>query len=377
VGENPDGTPKYDYLTVAYNAATGARLWLERYNGPANGSDSAESVAVSPRGDRVFVTGYSDGADSGSHYTTIAYNAASGAQLWVNRSISRGSAVTVAVSPDGTEVFVTGTMYSAGSAWDYRTVAYNAATGAQLWARRYNSPANEEDNARAMAVSPTGDRVFVTGWSYTNEYDTKYDYATVAYNAVTGSQLWVKRYNDSAGEDDVVRSMTVSPAGDRVFVTGDPATIAYNAATGAVLWLKPYKGGASVTVSPTGDRVFVTGEDPIAVAYDAVTGAQLWARRYTGSFYATSAAVSPTGDRVLAAGESPGASPEDYGDYATVAYNAATGTRLWGNHYNGPGNGFDEISSITVTSGGDRVFVTGASPGAGSAEDYATIAYKG
>ena len=138
--------------------------------------------------------------------------------------------------------------------------------GTRLWLKRYNGPANGRDYAESMAVSPTGDRVFVTGWSYTNEYDTKYDYATVAYNAVTGSQLWVKRYNDSAGEDDVVRSMTVSPAGDRVFVTGDPATIAYNAATGSQLWVQRYNGpgngddgGTSVAVSPHGGTVYVTG----------------------------------------------------------------------------------------------------------------------
>jgi DNA-binding beta-propeller fold protein YncE len=360
----------------------GTRLWLKRYNGPANGPDYAEAVAVSPAGGRVFVTGESSVGDNPDgtpkyDYLTVAYNAATGAQLWVTRSISRGSAGVVAVSPDGAEVFVTGTMNPVGSAWDYLTVAYNAANGAQLWARRYNSPANEEDNAQAMAVSPTGDRVFVTGWSYTNEYDTKYDYATAAYNAATGTQLWVKRYNDSADEDDLVKSVAVSPGGDRVFVTGDPASVAYNAAIGAVLWLKPYKGGAAVAVSPAGDRVFVTGGDRVAVAYAPVTGAQLWARRYTGSFSATSVAVSPAGTRVFAAGESSGAAPEDYGDYAVIAYNTATGTRLWANRYNGPGSGFDEVSSIAVSPGGDRVFVTGASPGASSAEDYATIAYKG
>lgn len=105
-GEDPDGTPKYDYLTVAYNAATGAGLWLKRYNGPANGTDSAESVAVSPAGDRVFVTGRSDGPDSDAHYTTIAYNAATGAPLWAKRYTGSFYATSVAVSPAGARVFV-------------------------------------------------------------------------------------------------------------------------------------------------------------------------------------------------------------------------------------------------------------------------------
>jgi DNA-binding beta-propeller fold protein YncE len=87
----------------------------------------------------------------------------------------------VAVSPDGSRVFVTG--YSAGSVSynDYATVAYDAPTGKEVWARRYNGPANGLDAANSIAVSPDGSRVFVTGSSSgSNGYG---DYATIAYSA--------------------------------------------------------------------------------------------------------------------------------------------------------------------------------------------------
>jgi hypothetical protein len=51
----------------------------------------------------------------------------------------------------------------------------------ESWAARYNGPANSYDYAY-LAVSPDGTRVFVTG--YSSGTGTSYDYATVAYCAL-------------------------------------------------------------------------------------------------------------------------------------------------------------------------------------------------
>src|SRR6266487_3921662 len=110
------------------SAATGATLWVRRYDGPANGDDAAASVAVSPAGGTVYVTGYSTGATSGPDYVTAAYNAATGATLWVRRydgpANSTDAAYSVAVSSSTGTVFVTGISYGATSGADYLTVAY-------------------------------------------------------------------------------------------------------------------------------------------------------------------------------------------------------------------------------------------------------------
>ena len=208
--------------------APGSQLWVQRYNGPDNSFDAASSVAVSPGGSRVFVTGASKGTRSGPDYATVAYSAVTGARLWAARYNGPGNggdaASSVAVSPGGSRVFVTGASKGIRSGPDYATVAYSAATGARLWAARYNGPGNGSDEAYSVAISPGGGRVFVTGGSRGTR--SGQDYATVAYGAATGDRLWVTRYNGPATYDDAARAVAVSPLGSTVYVTGEATPVA-------------------------------------------------------------------------------------------------------------------------------------------------------
>jgi outer membrane protein assembly factor BamB len=392
-----------DYTTVAYNAATGAQLWAADYTDPGHSTDKAYSVAVSPNGTAVFVTGESLTSKPGEDYATVAYNAATGAQLWAaryNGPSNNSAAAEVAVSPDGTAVFVTGTSLGAPTGDDYATVAYNAATGAQLWVKRYDGFGSGGNYAHSVAVSPDGTTVFVTGYSLGT--NNGYDYATVAYSAATGAQLWVKRYNGASNGERGANSVAVS--GSTVFVTGssyggstagyDYATVAYSAATGAQQWVKRYDGPGtggdqaySVAVSPNGKTAFITGvtstsagSDYTTIAYSAATGAQQWVSSYNGPGNvneAYSVAVSPSGSTVYVTGTSYGCVCGG-NEYATVAYNAATGAQQWVQRYNGAGYG-SYASSVAVSPTTGTVFVTGDSNDADPATgfDYATIAYAG
>jgi len=57
---------------------------------------------------------------------------------------------------------------------------HDASTGAKLWVRRYNGPANGGAGASAVAASLDGSKVFITGTSVTGNVN---DYVTVAYEA--------------------------------------------------------------------------------------------------------------------------------------------------------------------------------------------------
>jgi DNA-binding beta-propeller fold protein YncE len=380
-------------------AVPGGPLWVQRYNGPGNGWDEARSVAVSPDGKTVFVTGQSENTTSGYDYPvdylTVAYSVTSGAKLWAQRYDGPAGKADVpasmAVSPDGSTVFVTGSSETSkpeteheGFFTDYATVAYSTASGARLWVQRYNGPAGLNDGASSVAVARDGAKVFVTGGS-------EGDYATIAYSPATGARLWVQRYDHGSA------ASVVSPGNGKVYVTGtsrgDYATVAYGATSGARLWVQRYNGPANLddyaarlAANPAGTKIFVTGtsETPKAsayatVAYDASSGAQLWVRRYNGPASvngideARSVAVARDGAEVFVTGSSFAGMTARY-DYATVAYSTTSGARLWVQRYN-PGNGFDDAYSVATGNG--KVYVTGSSsPTLSSHTDYATIAYS-
>jgi WD40 repeat protein len=413
---SPDGTKVFvtgssygsasgsDFATIAYDATTRAKLWVSRYDGLAHSDDVARALAVSPDGSEVFVTGASLGSRSRFDYTTVAYDASTGTELWARRYTSPAGndfAEALGVSPDGTKLFVTGRSRGSTSGWDYATVAYIASTGSHLWTKRYNGPGDAGDFAHALGVSPDGSTVFVTGRS-----DGSTDgpsYATLAYDAGTGAKLWLSRYDGPGPRSDAAAALGVSPDGTKVFVTGQSArfhtdygTVAYDAATGAQLWVARYNGPSSdideataLSVSPDGTEVFVTGSsygatsgyDYATAAYDAATGAELWVTRYdsterAGSTdFANDIAVSPDGTEVFVTGQSAAATSATF-DYATAAYNTSSGAELWVSRYNGPADGTDAAYSVAPSPDGTTLFVTGGSDTPTRGFDYLTVAYR-
>jgi len=146
--------------------------------------DRAEAVTVSPDGSKVFATGFS-AAGSTNDLTTVALDAATGGPIWLKTYDGPGhnsdSGFAIAASPDGTTVFVTGDSLAANFYNDYATIGYDSATGARKWLTRYNGPAGNEDESHSLGVSPDGSTVFVTGLS--TGVGTGLDYATNAYDA--------------------------------------------------------------------------------------------------------------------------------------------------------------------------------------------------
>jgi WD40 repeat protein len=139
-----------------------------------------DSAVVSPDGSQVYIAGT----------MAVGYDAATGAQRWAAPTgLSRGG--FLGVSPDGSRVFVTGSSANGNGTLRYTTRAFNAATGAVLWTAFDHGPGTGDDQAQSLAVSPDGSRVFVTGSS--SDPKGTFRYTTIAFDAATGARRWVAR----------------------------------------------------------------------------------------------------------------------------------------------------------------------------------------
>ena len=365
--------------------------WVARYNGTANGPDSAYGVAVDAVG-YVYVTG-GTGEGNSRDFATVKYDP-NGNEIWVRRYNGPGNSSdeAYAVAVDGAgNVFVTGESVS-GTLEDFATLKYDA-NGLLLWARRYNGPGNDYDSPVALAVDAAGS-VYVTGSSGSAAGHP--DYATLKYDA-TGNQSWVRRYDGPAGGFDFASALAVDPAGN-VVVTGssegdttaeDYATVRYDAA-GNQTWARRYNGPASgldaahaVAVDAAGS-VFVTGEsaenefkaDMTTLKYNAA-GTLQWAQRYNRTTQSTATgagvAVDPMGS-VYVAGTTTGPGTGD--DITTLKYASGNGALLWARFFNGPGNDNDTASALAVDAGGS-VAVAGTLFSFTSGFDYGSVRYAG
>jgi outer membrane protein assembly factor BamB len=335
-----------DYAVIAYDAATGSQVWSATYNGAENGFDSVGAIKVSPDGSRVYVTGgvtKYEGSTELRDAGTIAYDAATGAQLWIALydSLPGSSSGTgsLTLSPDGAKLYVTGQSSGNGMGddFDYVTIAYDATNGTQLWASRYQNPQAPYDAAYSVSASPDGEKVFVTG-------STDVGATTVAYDAQDGKELWVAK--ESGPAQVWTRSFTTIASVDssRVYITG---------------W----------TASSESDLNYFTS------AYDAATGSKLWSSEYgepdieDGAYTMTQ---NGDGSLVFVTGQSAR-------DYATIAYNSITGDEVWVARYSGSTepDGWDTPTDIAITTTG-QVLVTGtiADFSRGLSQDYyGTVAY--
>lgn len=338
--------------TIAFDADNGDVVWTATYDGPANGTDNAREIVVAPDGGTLYIAGISAGTSNGDlDYAVIAYDTTSGAERWVSRWDGVGerhsdSPFAIDINSSGDMLYLTGWSYGHGEYNnDYGTIAVDAAgedAGTILWTARYDGVGvRAPDQASDLVVSPDDATVFVTGMSDDVDggppFSVNYGYATVAYDAITGVQLWESRKQWPETTFNAPNSIAIDPTGQRLIVTGqagsgqlDFGTIAYDPLTGHEIWSDRYgleqydfELGKQVVMDPGGGTAYVTGisskspprllpgvvlyapnADLLTIAYDVMTGERRWLARFNPSVTdfvsVQTMAVFPDASRIVA-----------------------------------------------------------------------------
>ena len=219
----------YDFFTIKYDAENrGREIWGARYNNESvNGADEATAIAVDSTG-TVYVTGRSQGDETGFDYVTLKYNS-DGDRDWIaryNNDSFNGADEPTAIAVDAAgNVYVTGRSQGSNTGFDYATIKYNS-DGSIAWVERYDG-GNSADEAVGIAIDSVGD-VYITGKSQGD--DTGFDYLNIKYNS-SGHLIWRARYNNALlNGDDEATAIAVDSTGN-VYVTGRSKGLGFDFAT--------------------------------------------------------------------------------------------------------------------------------------------------
>ena len=196
-------------IQVHKYSASGVLLWATG----ATGTFIASSLALSPDETDVVLTGSIVG---GATWMTAAFNAATGTRRWQVTAAEGIAALDVVV--DATRVYVTGEG-NVGINGFLTVVAYDRATGARLWRTDANPPTCCAIGDR-IALAPDGSLV-VAGHTATGGY---FDWWIVAMNT-NGAVRWQARRDAAVSGDEIPAAVFVLADGTTVVSgTGGPVT---------------------------------------------------------------------------------------------------------------------------------------------------------
>lgn len=214
VSTDSNGT---DMAVIKYDSS-GAKLWMNTYNGTGNGEDKAWGIVVDEL-DNAYVTGYATGDSSYIDCATLKYSSGGNlewAKLYNREGNSTDKAWGIVVDTDGS-IYITGETSVDSLNTNYLTIKYDNSGDVQ-WVKFYDGTGNASDIASAIGILADSNSrsIVVTGKSWGT--NNNYDYATVRYSSTTGVQTQVNRYSMSGITDDVAKKIAISET--RVFVTG-------------------------------------------------------------------------------------------------------------------------------------------------------------
>lgn len=224
---------------------------------------------------------------------------------------------------------------------DILTVKY-APDGTEVWSVTYDSPSQDIDRGRGIAMDNAGD-ILVLG-------NSECDFLVIKYDASDGSVIWTNQHD--GGECPESANAITTDDANNIYVTGssrppggdhqeDFYTYKMDSA-GNVLWTATYDGPGQflfgndipvdIALDSHGD-VLVTGPSNapsgqpnfVTIKYRGTDGAQLWlARLDLGGMESVALLISPEDDVYVTGAQRDGLTP-----FVTAKHDGNDGSEMW------------------------------------------------
>ena len=377
------------WLVRAHDARTGRQLWQDAFFGANPDSNKVQTIVAATG--RVYAGGFASATANTTVAMVRAYNAATGAPLWEDRFGAAGFFASVtslaldrSARKEDDDRLPSGLLYATGRALrpDFKTEwivrAYDALTGAIRWqdtldVTRFND---------AVSVAAVDGRVITAG--FTSDASALSRHFTVrSYDGGTGALLWQDRLpngvNRFYGGDAAVQ---VAIDGDRVVAVGQSSDAAgenftvrtYDTQSGRLIWQDQFTTGSgadeAASVAIRNGRAFVAGFGGAACSLDNVsdcdwivrtyslqTGALLWSRQIDGIAHSDDSAsvVLACDDRVIVAGTAGTDRNDVFADALVQQLDAQTGRLTREDRLTVPGR---YASPLGLAVAGNRLFVS-------------------
>jgi len=372
------GTPiEYEYQATCDKYTTN---WINRYNGPGNSDDRANSLAYGTDGN-IYAGGQSRGSGT-NDFTVISLNPI-GSERWVYRK-TNGMAYSLVYGTDD-NIYAGGGAPGISSPSDLTVISLTP-TGNESWVYQYNGQANRSDVSYSLVYGADGN-IYTAGYCFNIPYDPTADLAVISLTP-TGAERWVYLYNGPGDRDDWANSLAYGTDGS-IYVAGFSGyvqasiydfTVISLTSSGAENWVyrNPYGGAYSLVYGADGN-IYAAGystgsgiNDDFTVISLTSSGTQRWIYRYNGPGNSDDRANSlayGTDGNIYIAGYSTGSGTND--DFTVISL-TSSGTQRWVYRYNGPGNGDDRANSLAYGTDGN-IYAAGNSVDNGPGSDFTVI----
>ncbi|MBK9403898.1 MAG: SBBP repeat-containing protein [Ignavibacteria bacterium] len=364
-GESWAFDTQYDYLTVKYNTS-GVLLWQSRYNGTGNYTDEPVGIVVDKLGN-VYVTGYSYGGSSDYDYATVKYNS-NGVQQWVDRyngpADSTDKANSIALDKSGNVYVTGGSINSSNYKYDCTTIKYSP-SGIRLWVNRYEYIPTFNCWGKFVKVDSAGN-VYLGGdvGSFDGNISRNF---TLKYNN-SGIQQWnnyVSSNNQISDlELDIYGNTYLSNFND-VYKFNSSGTLTNNQTLGGVYATSLDKSGNFYAIVHTGQSYVLYKFNNNMIIQ--------WTTTYIPigivGFYASDIEID-TSENVYITGAS-NYITTGY-DFVTIKYNSS-GIKQWVSRF--IGSVYEDNPYDLALDYNGNIYVTGHTFAIGTEEDFLTIKY--